>query len=475
MRVVEHPVPVLRHENHTRIREKSQCLPIVIDPCSAINQATTLIGMKLRYNFRVYPSASQRGNLARAFGCARVVWNDVLRMRRDAHAKGLPRLTAAELSKQVITDAKKTPERAWLGEVSAVVLQQSLRDLERAYSNFFASNNGARKGPTMGPPKMKKKSARQAVRFTANARWSITESGKLRLPKIGDIGVAWSRELPSEPTSVTIIKDASGRYFASFVVEVDDKPLPELDIEETDTGIDLGLSSYAVLRGRKIASPKFFRRQERKLRRAQRALSRKQKGSNNRRKARQAVARVHARIADQRRDFIEQETTRIVRESQAVYVEDLNVKGMATRRGRLGKSVHDQSLGIFARTLEAKCARYGRTFVKVDRWFPSTQMCSNPKCGSLAGPKGREQLHVRTWTCSGCGTRHDRDENAEANIRAAGPKRAAVMRHEAERQNACGEHVRPRTPGQRSPKQEPTRSPTAHHGEAGGNHPRPRG
>ncbi|MFD8386009.1 RNA-guided endonuclease InsQ/TnpB family protein [Streptomyces sp. NPDC059679] len=431
--------------------------------------------MKLRYSFRAYPSASQCGRLARAFGCARVVWNDALRLRRDAHAKGLPRPKAAELSKRVITEAKKTSERAWLGEVSAVVLQQSLRDLESAYSNFFASKNGTRRGPAMGPPKTKKKTARQAIRFTANARWSITEGGKLRLPKIGDLQVRWSRQLPSEPSSVTIIKDPSGRYFASFVVEAEDKPWPELDVEETDTGIDVGLSSYAVLRRRKIASPKFFRRQERKLRRAQRAVSRKQKGSNNRRKARQTIARIHARIADQRRDFIEQETTRIVRQSQAVYVEDLNVKGMATRRGRLGKSVHDQSLGTFARTLEAKCTRYGRTFVKVSRWFPSTQLCSNPRCGRLTGPKGRQQLHVRAWTCTGCGTRHDRDENAEVNIRAAGRKRAAEMRREAERQNACGEHVRPRTPGQRSSNQEPTRSPTAARGRAGGNHPRSRG
>lgn len=256
---------------------------------------------------------------------------------------------------------------------------------------------------------------------------------------------------------------------------MEDKPLPELDAEETDTGIDLGLSCYAVLRGRRIASPKFFRRQERKLRRAQRAVSRKQKGSNNRRKAKHAVAKIHARIADQRRDFMEQETTRIVRESHAVYAEDLNVKGMATRRGTLGKSVHDQSLGRFVRTLEATCLRYGRTFIKIDRWFPSTQQCSAPGCGRLTGPKGRHGLHVRVWTCTECRTRHDRDENAEANIRAAGRKRAAEIRHEAERQNACGEHARPRKPGQGSMKQEPTRSSAAARGRAGGNQPRSRG
>lgn len=430
--------------------------------------------MKLRYNFRVYPSPSQRGSLARAFGCARTVWNDALCRRRVAYAQGLPRPTAAELAQQVITEAKKSEERSWLSEVSAVVLQQSLRDLEVAYSSFFASKNGTRRGSKVGPPTMKKKTSRQAIRFTKNARWSITVGGKLRLPKIGDVEVRWSRKLPLEPSSVTITKDSSGRYFASFVVEVSDRPLTELEAEETDTGIDLGLSTYAVLRGRKIASPKFFRRQERKLKRAQRAVSRKQKGSKNRHKAKQAVARIHARVADQRRDFIEQQTTRIVRESQAVYVEDLAVRSMATRRGRLGKSLHDQSLGKFVRTLEAKCARYGRNFVKVSRWFPSTQLCSHPECGHRTGPRGRDQLRVRAWTCTQCGTRHDRDENAEANLRAAGRKRVAELLHEAERQNACGEHVRPREPGQRSSKQEPTRSPAVHQGEAGGNHPRTR-
>ncbi|MGA5563977.1 RNA-guided endonuclease InsQ/TnpB family protein [Streptomyces platensis] len=383
--------------------------------------------MKLRYQFRLYPSAPQRTKLTRAFGCARVVWNDALRARQDAHKQDAKRPRAAELSKRFITDAKKTEERHWLDDVSAVVLQQSLRDLETAYSNFSASKKGTRKGPKMGPPKFKKKTSRQAVRFTTNARFSITEDGALRLPKIGDVKVRWSRTLPCAPSSVTVIKDAAGRYFASFVVEAEDKPLPELDLDETDTGIDLGLSSYAVLRGRKIASPKFFRRQEKKLRRAQRKLSRAVKGSNNRRKAKLAVSRIHARIADQRRDFIEQETTQITSESQAVYLEDLNVKGMGSKKGKRAKSVHDQSLGMFARTLEAKCHRYGRGFAKVDRWFPSTQLCSAPGCGSIEGPKGLEGLKIRKWTCS-CGAVHDRDENAERNIRREGRRIVAEGR-----------------------------------------------
>ncbi|WP_409474920.1 RNA-guided endonuclease InsQ/TnpB family protein [Streptomyces sp. HC307] len=152
-------------------------------------------------------------------------------------------------------------------------------------------------------------------------------------------------------------------------------------------------------------------------------LSRCAKGSNNRRKAKLAVAKIHARIADQRRDFIEQETIQIARESQAVYLEDLNVKGMASAKGKRGKSVHDQSLGMFARTLEAKCRRYGRGFVRVDRWFPSTQLCSN--CGALTGPKGITQLGIRKWTCA-CGAVHDRDGNAEINLRHEGRRLLAA-------------------------------------------------
>ncbi|MEU9700028.1 transposase [Streptomyces sp. NPDC047981] len=381
--------------------------------------------MQLRYSFRVYPDALQRTALAKAFGCARVVWNDGLRLRQDAYKQGTERPKAAELSKRLVTEAKKTEERAWLSEVSAVVLQQSLRDLETAYANFFASKNGTRKGTKIKPPKFKKKTSRQAIRFTTNARFSIAEDGRLRLPKIGDVKVRWSRELPSAPSSVTVIKDAAGRYFASFVVETEDHPLPDLDLDDAETGIDLGLSTYAVLRGRKITSPRFFRRQAKKLKRAQRKLSRAKEGSNNRRKAKLAVAKVHARIADQRRDFIEQETTKITRESQAVYLEDLNVKGMGTAKGKRGKSVHDQSLGMFARTLENKCARYGRTFAKVSRWFPSTQLCS--ACGSIEGPKGLEGLKVRNWVCS-CGAVHDRDENAELNLRREGRRIVAEGR-----------------------------------------------
>ena len=381
--------------------------------------------MQLRYTFRLYPTPGQCAALARAFGCSRVVFNDGLRARQDAHAAGLPYISDGELSKRVITEAKKTPQRAWLGEVSAVVLQQALADLNTAYRNFFASLSGKRKGPKAAPPRFRsRKDNRQAIRFTRNARFQVTAGGKLRLPKIGDVKVRWSRRLPSEPSSVTVIKDAAGRYFASFVVEAAGEPLPQTAGE---IGIDLGLTHFAVLSdGRKIGNRRFLRRAERRLRKAQQALSRKAKGSNNRAKAVVKVARAHARVADARRDFAHQLSTRIVRENQAVMVEDLAVKGLA--RTRLAKSVHDAGWGQFTQMLTYKAARHGRTLVKVDRWFPSSKLCS--ACGAVAESM---PLNVRSWACP-CGAVHDRDVNAAKNILAAG---------RAERLNACGGTVRP--------------------------------
>ena len=244
--------------------------------------------MRLRYNYRLYPAPGQRIALARAFGCARVVFNDGLRAREAAYEAGEPYLTDAQLSAR-LTATKATPGRVWLNDVSAVVLQQALAELNTAYRNFFASINGTRKGRKAGKPRFRsRQDHRQAIRFTANARFRVLANGKLRLPKIGDVQVRWSRPLPSEPSSVTVIKDSAGRYFASFVVEDERGPLPE---EEPVIGIDLGLGHFVVLSdGRKITAPRFLRRAEKRLKRRQRELSRKQKGSANRDKARVKVA-----------------------------------------------------------------------------------------------------------------------------------------------------------------------------------------
>jgi putative transposase len=387
--------------------------------------------VQLRYSYRLDPAPRHRAALARAFGCARVVVNDALRAREEAHQAALPFLTDAELSAR-LTAAKKTPERAWLNEVSAVILQQALADLNAAYRNYFASLSGKRRGPKMAPPRFRsRKDHRQAVRFTANARFRMLANGKLRLPKIGDVPVRWSRPLPSEPSSVTVIKDAAGRYFASFVVEAGPCPLPRAG---PVVGIDLGLAHFAVLSdGTKIAAPKFLRRAEKTLRRRQRELSRKQKGSANRAKARVKVARAHARVADARRDFHHQLSTALIRKNQAVAVEDLAVTGLG--RTRLAKSVHDAGWAGFVAMLEYKAPLYGREFYRIGRFEPTSQICS--ACGAKDGPK---PLHVRAWRCPGCGAQLDRDVNAAVNVaRAAG---LAVT--------ACGAQVRPEVvPAQR--------------------------
>ncbi|MFG1702153.1 RNA-guided endonuclease InsQ/TnpB family protein [Nonomuraea sp. M3C6] len=395
--------------------------------------------MKLRYNYRLYPDAAQRQLLAKTFGCTRVVWNDALAARKAARKAGLPYIGDAEIQRLVLTQAKKTPERAWLAEVSSVVLQQSVRDLNTAYQNFFDSLSGKRKGPRMGLPVFKSRhDQRHSARFNTNA-FSLTSDGRLYLAKIGQIEVRWSRDLPAAPSSVTVIKDAAGRYHASFVIEVDNagQVLPESDAE---TGIDLGLTHYAILSsGEKIANPKWLRRRERKLARLQRSLSRKQKGSNNRERARMNVARQHAKVADARRDFLHQTSTSIIRENQTVHVEDLGVQGLA--RGRLAKSVRDAGWGAFLTLLDGKAARYGRAVVRIDRWYPSSRLC--PCCGwrndNLA-------LDVREWDCLSCGEHHDRDIAAAINILLEGQRiisttvAAGLAGHGI---NDCGGQVRP--------------------------------
>jgi putative transposase len=364
--------------------------------------------------------------LGRAFGCARVVYNDALAMRRAAHESGRAWIPDSEVLRRVTVEAKTIPERAWLAEVSSVVLQQSVADCNTAYRNFFNSLSGKRKGRKMGPPRFRsRKDHRQAIRFTRNAHFRVLPSGKLRLPKVGDVEVRWSRDLPSEPSSATVILDAAGRYHVSFVVAIEgDETLPPVDDE---IGIDLGLTHFAVMsNGRKIEAPRFLRKAERRLKHLQQALSRKTKGSTRRKKAVVKVAKAHAKVADTRRDWHHKLSTTLIRENQAIYVEDLCVTGLA--RTRMAKSVHDAGWSQFVNMLEYKATRYGRHLGKINRWFPSTRMCDTCR---MVGPK--LPLHIRSWTCQ-CGATHDRDINAAHNILAEG---------RSERLNDRGARTRP--------------------------------
>jgi putative transposase len=378
--------------------------------------------MQVRYRYRIYPSPGQRQALARAFGCARVVYNDCLRLRDDCHAAG-EKISDTEVQRRVITQAKATVEREWLKEVASVALVQACRDARRAYKNWFDSLAGLRKGPKIKHPKARRKRGRQSIRLTRNG--FAIHGERLYVAKVGDIRVQWSRDLASVPSSVTVIREPDGRYYASFVVKREATPLPACDRE---VGIDLGLVNLVVTSdGEVVANPRFYRAAQRRLRRAQRGLSRKRKGSANRAKTRHRVAVMHRKVRNARLDHAHKTALRLIRDNQAIYAEDLAVSGLA--RTRLAKSVADAGWSQLMRCIEEKAARYGRTFVKVGRFEPTSQMCS--ACGVKDGPK---PLKVRQWACAACGTVHDRDVNAAKNILAAG---------RAERRNACGTGVRP--------------------------------
>ena len=381
--------------------------------------------MQVRYRYRIYPAQGQQRALARAFGCARVVYNDCLRLRDACHVAG-EKISDTEVQRRVITLAKLTPERAWLAEVASVALVQACQDARRAYRNWFDSLSGQRKGRKVGHPAFRRKHHRQSIRLTRNG--FALHGQRLYLAKVGDVKVEWSRDLPSVPSSVTVVREPDGRYYASFVVERQATPLPACGGE---VGIDLGLASLAVTSdGDVIPNPRFLRRRERKLARAQRALSRAQKGSVNRDKARRRVAVLHRKVRETRLDHAHKTALRLVRDNQAVYAEDLCVSGLA--RTRLARSVADAGWSQLLRLIEEKAGRYGRTFARIGRFEPTSQVCS--ACGTNDGPK---PLYVRAWACAACGTVHDRDVNAAQNILAAG---------RADKSNACGGQVRPAPP-----------------------------
>jgi putative transposase len=378
--------------------------------------------MLARYRYRIYPDPAQRQALARVFGCARVVYNDAIRVREAAHVAG-EKVSDTEIQRRVITLAKLTQERAWLGEVASVALVQACQDARRAYKNWFGSLAGKRKGRKAGHPRFRRRRERQSVRLTRNG-FSL-HGDKLYVAKAGYMTVKWSRELPSVPSSVTVIRELDGRYYASFVIEREAKPFPPCDRE---TGVDVGLATLAVLSdGTSFPNPRFLRKAEERLKRAQRAVSRKQQGSRNRERTRHRLAVLHRRVRETRLDHAHKTALAIVRDNQAVYCEDIAVSGLA--RTRLAKSVHDAGWAQLVRLIEEKAAFRGRYFARIGRFEPTSQVCS--ACGIKDGPK---PLAVREWTCAACGTAHDRDVNAARNILALGQR---------ERLNASGGSIRP--------------------------------
>ncbi|MFF7928652.1 RNA-guided endonuclease InsQ/TnpB family protein [Streptomyces mirabilis] len=381
--------------------------------------------VKRAFKYRFCPTDAQAAELSRTFGCVRKVYNMALAARTEAWAR--QERVNYNQSSAMLTAWKKTEELAFLNEVSSVPLQQALRHLQGAFANFFSKR-------AKYPRFKSKRKSRASAEYTSSA--FTFRDGRLKLAKMaGPLDIVWSRPLPegSVPTTVTVSRDAAGRWFVSMLC--DDPTVKPLAATDAAVGIDVGLDHLLALStGEKIANPRHERRDRARLVTAQRNCARKEKGSANREKARRKVARIHARITDRRRDGLHKLTTRLVRENQTLVIEDLAVRNMVRNR-RLARAISDAAWAEFRGLLEYKAAWYGRDVVVVDRFFPSSKLCSH--CGAL---QDRMPLNVRTWTCD-CGTVHDRDVNAAKNLLAAG---LAV--------SVCGAGVRPqrRTPGGQS-------------------------
>ena len=358
--------------------------------------------MKRAYKYRFYPTTEQVELLAQTFGCVRFVYNSILRWRTDAFYERQGKIGYIQANAK-LTSMKKEPELSWLNDVSCVPLQQVLRHQQSAFSNFFA---GRAKYPTF-----KSKHHRQSAELTASA--FKYRDGELYMAKSKEpLAIRWSRELPSTPSTVTISKDASGRYFVSCLCEFESKPLP---ISAKTVGIDVGLKDLFVTdTGLKTGNPRHTAKYAKRLALLQRRLSKKKKGSSNRAKARLKVAKLHAKIADCRMDNLHKLSRRLINENQVVCVESLKVKNLI-RNPKLSKAIADASWGDFMRQLEYKADWYGRTLVAIDQFFPSSKRCND--CGHTL-PK--LALNTRSWVCPECNTAHDRDINAARNIKAAG-------------------------------------------------------
>lgn len=369
------------------------------------------------YRYRFYPMPEQALQLAQSFGCARYVYNWGL-AQSEAHWQAHKKRLSADKLSGMLTQIKAEESTAWLNDVSSVVLQQSLRHLKKAYEKFFKK--------TAKKPRFKKKQNEQPASYMDNAFTRVGQSFTLAKQK-EPLQIRWSRPLPKDArvSSLTVTKEASGRYFVSLLVEEDIAPLP---VSDSVIGLDLGIKALVTpSHGKVIANPKLLEKKLYRLKRYQRCQARKleaamglkgkrvSKGtripkSNNFQKASRQVARLHAQVRDARDDYLHKLSTALIRENQTIGVESLNVAGMVKNR-RLARSISDAAFGRLIQMLEYKAAWYGRTIVKADRWYPSSKLCS--ACGHKLDDL---PLKVRAWTCPACSAEHDRDQNAARNL-----------------------------------------------------------
>ena len=354
------------------------------------------------FKYRFYPTDGQRLELAQTFGCARFVYNWALALRTNSYYQDNISLSYTDTS-NALTKLKQDPEKPWLKQVSSVPLQQGLRNLNTAFKNFFEGRSKY--------PKFKKKASRQSAHYAPNAfKWV---DRKLTLAKMDrPLKIRFHRRFEGEPRSVVISRDPSNRYFVSFLVE---EELTQWDKINGEIGIDLGIRDVVVTsNGFASGNPKHGKKYQARLKTSQRRLASKKKGSNNRYKAKLKVAKLQAKIADCRLDFLHKLSTKLVSENQAIYTETLAVKNMMANR-KLAKAIADCGWGELLRQFQYKCKWHDRKIGAIDRWFPSSKRC-NP-CGHILG---KLSLSVRTWTCPNCGSIRPRDRNAAENILAVG-------------------------------------------------------
>ena len=389
---------------------------------------------------RLYPTKDQQIQLAHTFGCARWWWNYALNKSIEVYketGKGLGQVALNAL----LPKLKKESETLWLADCYSQVLQATTLNLTTAYKNFFDKRAGF--------PKLKSKHGKQSIQYPQNVK---IVDGNVKLP--GNIGIVKAkihRPIDGKIKTVTVSKTPSGKYLASILTEIEveccrgDTPPDKLSSENPDTvedkiyGIDLGLKHFAVVtEGEKVSkydNPKHLAKHEKNLKRKQQKLARKQKGSKSRNKYRKVVAKVYERVTNSRQDFLHKLSYKLVSDSQAVIVENLHVKGMV-RNHNLAKAISDAGWGTFTNFLAYKLERKGAKLVEIDRWFPSSKLCSN--CYHQVNEM---PLDVREWTCSHCSTHHDRDGNAATNIRAEGIR---ILKAEGSAVSAVGGEVRPK-------------------------------
>ena len=381
-----------------------------------------------RYNYCAYPTGEQRRALSRLYGACRFVYNWAIDQRRLMFARRGKPQSAGQLS-HMLTLLKQDPDHRWLTEVSSIPLQQAVRHADTAYRNFYrlyragktriVRNERTGKRHRTGLPRYKsRRDGEQSATFTRSAGFKVEHADGckwafLTLPKIGRVKLRWTRELPSTPSTVTIMRHADGSYEASLTVQVDDKTDAPKPLHEA-CGIDMGLDSlmsivYTDGTREKIPHPHTLKRKTRRLRKLDKQLARKKKGSNNHAKTRLLKAKTYGRIRNQRRDMAYKLASKVAGENQAVALETLNVKGLA--RTRMAKSLLDANWTRIIDRIRQLGIQYGRTVKRIDRWYPSSQICS--QCGHR---DGRKPLAIREWECPQCGIRLDRDWNAALNI-----------------------------------------------------------